>query len=410
MNTISFIKKSIQEESTLTSIEGWIFTNFHHRDHITDQLLELSPDSVSTRRWVYFLPTQGTPQKIVHRIEANILDSLPGDTLSFSSLEELENILQNYKDQKWAILSDKHLSVISQVDGGFIELLTDCGIKITSAATLVQRCKGLLSPAGIKSHERAASLLYKIVEEAWELVCFKYNTEQPLSEREIDQFILKRFSDYSLTTDHPPIIAFGKNAGNPHYEVPENNSAIAQKGDIIQFDLWAKEQFARDEQGKITSEAGIYADISWVGVYDKDISPEIEKYFSQLCKARDVVFQTIENSPSPYDITGASLDKAVREALISFGYKDFIKHRTGHGIDTECHGSGVNLDSIEFPDNRKLLEGSCFSVEPGIYLPSFGMRTEIDIYISHGKPQISGSLFLKSKDIEIPQQHLLRIH
>lgn len=417
-NKVLFCQKTIQSalecEKTRSKAFGWVFTNFSHRDKLSDSLLDLDMLSVSTRRWIYVIPTQGEPIKIVHAIEKAILDSLPGKTFVYTGQEELRDHLQQFSGSTLSILTDADIPVISTVEAGFVAFLHSCNIKTTSAASLIQRTKGLLTKKGIESHERAAALLYRIVKEAWGFVSEKFNSNEDLFEHDVQSFMLQKFADYSLVTDHAPIIAFGKNTGDPHYDSPKKNSARAKKGDIIQFDLWAKEAFASDENGDISPEAAIFADISWLGVYGTQVPQHYSDAFTHLIAARDTVFATLtkkakNSATAVFDVTGSELDAGVRKSLIASGYKEWIKHRTGHGIDTSCHGSGANLDSVEFPDHRTLLEGSCFSVEPGIYSDKYGMRTEIDVYIKDGFPVISGSLFAKSDSLPVPQKELLYI-
>ncbi len=409
MFNLQAIQNALQ---TQTAMHGWVFTNFSHRDSLTDSLLSLNADTISSRRWVYIIPTSGNPVKIVHAIERSILEDLPGDTIVYSGRKELISILKQYSSSTFACLVDKDISVISTVDAGFIQSLQECDINVVSASQLIQITKGLLTPKGIESHERAATLLYKIVLETWEFISFKFKANLEVSEYDVLQFILNKFATYSLVYHHEPIVAFGKNAGDPHYSVPISNSAIAKKGDIIQLDIFAKEKAALDENGNISKEGAIYADISWVGVYDTTVPQDYKETFETLCSARDIVYTILHDKACEnrlFDVTGFELDAAVRDILISAGFQNDIKHRTGHGIDTACHGSGVNLDSVEFPDKRTMLNGSCFSVEPGLYFDSYGMRTEIDIYIENGMPRISGSKFTKLTEIEIPQKNILYI-
>ncbi len=403
MFNIQTIQSALQ---TIPEMHGWIFTNFSHRDTLTDSLLSLDTDSISTRRWVYVVPTEGEAYKIVHSIESGMLDSLPGNKLVYSGRSELLNILNNFSNKTYAVLSDENISVISTVDSGFVKTLHDCNIKTLSAASLIQITKGLLSAQGIESHERAATCLYMIIEHTWNFICSKYTSNVPISEYDVLEFILNKFKEFSLVYDHEPIVAFGKNAGDPHYSVSKTGSAIAQKGDIIQLDIFAKEADLGDEQ------KAIFADISWVGVFDTEVKDVYKEAFSRLCESRDIVYTTLleyANTSKLHSVSGCDLDEQVRKILIHYGYTDVIKHRTGHGIDTACHGSGVNLDSVEFPDKRKLLNGSCFSVEPGIYFGEFGMRTEIDIYIENGFPVISGKRDNKTTTLQVPQMELLII-
>jgi len=403
---------AIKKESTRSHLAGWIFSNFSHHDKLTDTLFQLNT-TICTRRWIYIIFADKEPLKILHDIEPHALDTLPGISKSYYAMDTMQKYLQEYSDKTFAILSDSHNAEISTMDGGFIDILHSCGICTITAAPLIQRIKGVLTQSGIQSQERAATLLYSIIDRTWEKVCEAYSNKIPLYEKSLEQFIMHCFDEYNLVTDHPPIVAFGSNTGNPHFEVPENNSAKAHEGDIIQFDIWAKEAIAADNNGTIGSQNAVYADISWVGVFSQKPTDAQSRDFENLIQARDSVYKTLTtatNENSIFSITGASLDKIVRQNLISNNYEQYLRHRTGHSIDTDCHGSGVNLDSIEFPDNRTLLEGSCFSVEPGIYSKAGGMRTEIDIYIQNGTPIISGKKFATKNSLPIPQKTLLTIN
>ena len=347
MNTIESIIDAVAEESRSNGLGGWIFTNFSHRDTLTDSLLGLDPNVVSTRRWIYIINGDRTCTKIVHAIENHNLHSLPGDKSAvYNSKEMMMEFLSKNIDssKRYALLCDEDIPVISTVDGGFTLLLSKLGISTCSAASLIQRNRGILSENRILSHERSASLLYLTVYDTWSFISKFYKENKPLSERDVCDFILAEFEKFNLITDHPPIVAFGKNSGNPHYEVPDTNSAIAKKGDVIQLDIWAKDKDDPD---------AIYADISLVGVYAEKPSEEVTKLFDTVCKARNIVKTTIEECG--INVTGAELDAKVRAVITEAGYISAVKHRTGHGIDTSCHGSGANLDSIEFPDKRKLL-------------------------------------------------------
>ncbi|MDR2759666.1 MAG: aminopeptidase P family protein, partial [Spirochaetaceae bacterium] len=272
------------------------------------------------------------------------------------------------------------LCSVSYLDRGTAATLEKAGLTLVSAAALIQRFKGLLDEKSIESHERAVSGLYHIVEIAWERVKRSYAEKKSLHEGDIRQLMLEEMKKQGLITDHPPIVAGGVNSGNPHYDF-SGAGAVFKAGEVIQFDLWAKE----------TAEESVYGDISWVGVYAPEASAPVEKAFGDLIHAREGVLDFITNElQAGKKLTGAMTDQKTRTLLIERGYGEAIKHRTGHGIDTECHGSGVNIDSVEFPDSRFLLEGSCFSLEPGIYFSDFGLRTEIDVYILRGKPMVSG--------------------
>jgi Xaa-Pro aminopeptidase len=366
--------KAIREER----LDGWLFVNFAHRDRLTDTLLSLDPTSVATRRWFYFIPAQGNPLKLVHTLERSILDGLPGETEVYASFAELKSALSRLSGLRLAILCDPTLQVLSTFDAASADLIRSMGIETVSAASIVQRVHGLLDARGIESHERAARALYASVHKAWAFVEGAFARGTPPTETAVRDYLLAILDEAGLITDSPPIVASGPNAGNPHYS-PTGSGRTLADDEILQFDIWAKEP------------SGIYADISWVGFTGPRVPERAETRFAELIAARDLVIPALEAAlSSETSPTGADLDRLVRTRLAERFPLSAIRHRTGHGIDTECHGTGVNLDSVEFPDHRRILEGSCFSVEPGIYFEDEGYRTEIDIYIRDGKPIVSG--------------------
>ena len=375
------MQEAIREEH----LDGWLFCNFAHRDRLTDSLLELPPDSVSSRRWFYLIPDRGQPVKIVHSIERGILDTLPGGKTVYSGRYELAAGLSGFAGLTVAVLCDPDIQVLSTIDAASYLLVRDCGLHPVSAAALLQRFKGIMDAAGTESHERAARVLYRLVSDSWDLVRAAFRTGEPVSEGDIQDFMLDRFKKEGLVTDHPPIVATGSHSGDPHYDVPgkpfsaRGRGSFLAAGDVVQFDLWARYP------------GGIFADISWVGYCGKTVPETVQRRFGTLLRARDLVKPAIEKALAAGNpVTGSELDAQVRAFLLQNVPPEAVRHRTGHGIDTDCHGSGVNLDSYEFPDTRRLLEGSCFSVEPGIYFDDAGFRTEINIYIHGGKPVISG--------------------
>lgn len=370
------IKEAIRSED----LSGWLFSNFHHRDPLADSLLGLSPLSVNSRRWFYLLRSDGPALKIVHAIEAGILDSLPGEARPYRSLAELKAILSTECRGRWACDYSANIPVISFLDAGCMDLLRSCGLACLSAESLIQRVKGLLDEDGIRSHEKSAAALGRIVVATWEFVRSARLGSTELREGAIRGFILDSFAREGLVTDHPPIVASGPASSDPHYDFSGPGRRV-EPGEIIQLDIWAKGGGPQD----------VYADISWVGVFGPEASPRQAKTATELFAARDAALAMIRQGlESGAQVRGMDVDSITRDFLASRGYGAFIKHRTGHGIDTECHGSGANLDSVEFPDERFLLEGSCFSIEPGIYMDDFGLRTEIDVYIKNGLARVSG--------------------
>ena len=365
----------IVEAIRQNDIDGWLFFNFQHKDPIADKLLDIPINAVNTRYWFYIINKSGDAFKLVHSIESSILKHLPGKTYTYNSLESLKTNLKLFSGNRLAGQYSKNLPQISFLDYGTLLLLNNLNINIVSSEELVQSIN-LLDNTNIESHLVTSKILYSIVESTWDFIRHNKN----IYEKEIENQIMENFSINNLTTNHPPIVAFGKNTGDPHY-TPKGNGAKLKDNDVVQLDLWAKKIGKKE----------IYADISWIGIYSNSIKKKHKEVFSALIKARDtasnyIIKQINDNKP----ITGIEIDSIVRESIIKSGYEKGLMHRTGHSIDTNSHGWGVNLDSIEFPDTRKLCSGSCFSIEPGIYLSDFGMRTEINMYIFNNKAFISG--------------------
>ncbi len=362
------------------NLDGWLFYNFHHRDPLADQILERKPSLVNSRPWVYAAARDGESLKLVHAIERDALDGLPGKTEVYSSAEQFNLCLKSLSGRRWGAHFSDTLPIISYLDKGMFSRFETAGLILVSAASLIQRFKGLLDKLGFASHLRANAALHQLIDKAWSAIERAYHAGDTLFEGDIRRLLLEGLAEKGLISDHPPIVAVGANSGNPHYDF-SGDGAPFRAGDCVQLDIWAKEK----------AQTSIYADISWVGVYGPQAAAPVKAAFQSLRDTRDAAVAFIEASLAKgASLTGAEVDSFVRHRLSALGYSEALRHRTGHGIDTECHGSGVNLDAVEFPDHRFLLEGSCFSIEPGLYFDDFGLRTEIDVVIKDGRPLVSG--------------------
>lgn len=385
MSDLSLLTEAIRQES----LDGWLFCNFAHRDRLTDQTLGLDPGAVSTRSWFYLLFPAGEAVKVVHAMETEVLSSLPGMVRTYTGREELIDTLSRFSGQKFAVLHDPVLTVLSTMSGGHLSTIESCGIQTVSAAGVVQRVNLFKTDTDYDSHEKAAVILYRAISGAWKHISDTLHAGTSLTEGAIRDYLLEFMAAEDLVTDHPPIVAAGANTANPHYSVPDDPSrtggAIIGHDTLVQFDLW----------GKLPG--GMYADISWVGYTGSRCPREYQERFTLIRDARDLVVSAVGDAfRTGTVISGAAIDERVRAFLRAGTTRDrnidptWIRHRTGHAIDRDCHGSGANLDSVEFPDSRPILEGSCFSVEPGVYCNDYGMRTEINVYIRHGIPVVSG--------------------
>lgn len=379
------IKKAILEEN----LSGWLFFNFRHRDIIADRILGINKSFINSRGWFYIVFPDRENIKITHSVEPEALSHLPGKQLYYTSREELKQHLLAFSGMEFATQKDKNLTQISYLDSGTSDLLAGCGITLASSAALLSRTIGILDRNQIESHESCASLLYAIVRESWEYVCHKTAKGEALTEKMVQSFILDNFRKLKITTEHPPLVAFGSHTADPHYETGTIETFL-EKNSLVQFDIWGK------------TEENIYADISWVGFSGKTLPPGYEKAFNAVVMARDNVVSFIRAKlASGTTVTGYEADDCARYFFAEMGLSSGIRHRTGHSIDSELHGCGTNLDSIEFPDHRPLYNGACFSIEPGLYFRDFGVRSEINSYILDNTLVVSGG---------IPQSTILMIH
>jgi Xaa-Pro dipeptidase len=368
------------------NLSAWLFSNFHHKDPISDRVLSVPPEATNSRPWIYLLRQDESAEKLVHTIENKILDHLPGQKRIYASRQQFLSHLREMAAglTRVACNFSGEIPAISHIDHGTVEVLEDCGFSLAPASTLIQRVLGGLDKAEIDSHRRAADHLYDIVAEVWQRLRKEMRSAVPVWETTVQGWILGMFEELGLTTDSPPIVAAAENSADPHYS-PEagaaGRGALLATGAVLQLDLWAKEK----------ASGSVYADISWVGLLDTTVPGIVESVFKTVAQARELAVSFIGRSlAAGQSVSGERVDREVRTFLERSGYGANLRHRTGHGIDQEVHGFGVNLDSVEFPDSRLLMEGSCFSVEPGVYLDDFGMRSEINVYISGGRPVVSG--------------------
>jgi len=372
---------ALQEAVRGEGLDGWLFCGFHHRDPLADEILGRDPGSTNSRLWIYAVPAAGSPVKIVHAVEPGALADLPGDSRRYRGRDELTAALAPLAGRRWGAHWSENITAVSFLDAGTARVLERAGLVLADASALIQRFRGLLDEAGMASHERAAVCLYEIVNAAWGMVRRAWASGRPVTEGGVRALMLAEMDRRGLVTDHPPIVAAGINASDCHYDFTGPGRTFVE-GDVVQFDLWAKEK----------TPGAIYADISWAGFFGRGPVPAaLQHCFEAVLRAREAALALIaEETAGKRRLSGARVDEAAREVLTRLNLGHGLRHRTGHGIDREVHGSGVNMDAVEFPDHRAVLDGSCFSLEPGLYFDDWGMRTEIDVYIRDGRPVVSG--------------------
>jgi Xaa-Pro dipeptidase len=374
----------LQKDLRAAKIDGWLFYDFRGRDPIAQRILYL-PAGMRTRRWYYFVPAKGTPKKLVHRIEAGSLGAVPGDTLYYAGQKELRDNLKKAlgKSKKVAMqYSPKNaIPYVAMVDAGTVELVRSLGPKVVTSADLVQKYEACWTSAQLESHFAAGRAIDRIVREAFEHAAKAVKQKKHITEYDLQQFMLRKFDEAGVVTEEGPDVAVNQNASDPHYGPSKESSSPIREGDLLLLDVWGKQK-APDS---------VYYDITWMGYLGAAVPEKYAKVFRVLREARDRAVELIRSSvKAGKPLQGWQVDKAARAVVEKAGYGKYFFHRTGHSIGTSVHGNGVNMDGLETQDERHLIPHTCNSVEPGIYLPEFGMRTEVDVYVDDKEACVTG--------------------
>ncbi len=376
----------MQKDLRAAKLDGWLFYDFRGRDPIALRILDLPP-GMRTRRWFYFVPAKGTPKKLVHKIEAGSLAAVPGDTLYYAGQKELRNNLKKAlgKSQKIAMqYSPKNaIPYVAMVDAGTVELVRSLGPKVFTSADLVQKYEACWSKEQLESHLAAGRAIDRIVRQAFDHAAKCVKESKPLTEYDLQRFILQKFDEAGIMTEEGPDVAVNQNASDPHYGPKREKSSPIREGDLLLLDVWGKQK----------SPNSVYYDITWMGYLGASVPEKYAKVFRVLRDARDRAAELIRSSvKAGKPLQGWQVDKAARSVVEKAGYGKYFFHRTGHNIGTSVHGNGVNMDGLETQDVRHLIPHTCNSVEPGIYLPEFGMRTELDVYIDDKEARVTGAI------------------
>jgi Xaa-Pro dipeptidase len=379
--------KAIQMELRASRIDGWLFYDHHHRDPIAGHILGLGKNGMATRRWFYFIPSRGEPRKLVHRIEQGALDSLAGRKQVYAGWEELHKqlgkLLSGSRKIAMQYSPENNITYIGLVDAGTVELVRKLKKKVVTSADLVQRFEAAWMPDQLESHLEAGNIVDRITRMAFERAAACVREGRPLTEIELQQWIVERFHANGLTTADPPMAAVQPNNGNPHYEPKPGVSRPIRAGDLLLLDIWAK----CDRPGSV------YYDITWVGYLGERVPDAYAKIFRIVRDARDRAIQFVKVSVAKgRTIHGWEVDHVARETIRKAGYAKYFVHRTGHSIGQEVHGNGANMDGLETRDDRKIVSNTCFSIEPGIYLPEFGIRSEVNVYVGEKEARVTGTI------------------
>ena len=383
---MSFDVQAVQKDLKAANLDGWLFYDFRGRDPIAHRILQLPP-TMRTRRWFYFVPTKGTPRKLVHKIESESLAALPGETLYYAAQSELqENLAKLVRDAQSIAMqysARNAIPYVSMVDAGTVELVRSVGPKIFSSADLVQKYEACWTTEQLESHLAAGEAVDRIIREAFQLAAKGARDGKPLTEYVLKQWILNAFDVAGVTTEEGPDVAVGANASDPHYGPVEGKSAPIREGELLLLDVWAKKK----------TPGSVYYDVTWTGFLGVKVPEEYAKVFGVVREARDKAVELIRSSIAKgKPLQGWQVDNAARSVINGAGYGEYFFHRTGHSIGESVHGNGVNMDGLETRDTRHLIPRTCTSIEPGIYLQKFGIRSEVNVYIGEREARVTGAI------------------
>lgn len=365
------------------NVDGWLFYDFRGSDPIGRRVLGLG-DRMATRRWFYFVPARGEPRGLVSAVESAALSGLPGVMRVYRSWADLQEgvaaMLHGVRRVAMQYSPRGEVPYVSLVDAGTIELVRAAGVEVCTSADVVQRIEAVWTAEQFASHARAADIVRSLVDDAFEEIGRQCRQGRPADEGGIQRFLLDGFATHGLVTHHPPIVAADAHSADPHFATPPAGGALLGDGSFVLIDLWAKEP------------EGVYADITWTGYVGAVVPERYAGVFDIVRRARDAGVDTVRAAlADDRALRGCEVDAAVRGVIDAAGCGAHFVHRTGHSIGVEVHGTGANIDGFETPDTRRLLPGTCFSIEPGVYLPGeFGVRSELNLFIDGDRAVVTG--------------------
>jgi Xaa-Pro dipeptidase len=386
IRNMSLDLQQLQSDLRAAKLDGWLFYDFRGRDPIAQRILKLPP-SMRTRRWFYFVPAKGTPRKLVHRIETESLATMPGDTLYYAGLDELKTnlakTLGRAKNVAMQYSPKNQIPYVSMVDAGTIEMVRAAGVKVVSSADLVQKYEACWTPDQLKSHLAAGAIVDRVVQGAFQQAAKYVREKRALTEYDLQQWIRREFDGAGIVKEPGPDVAVNANASDPHYGPQPGASSQIREGDLLLLDVW----------GKLEAVGSVYYDITWMGFLGSKVPEKYTKIFSIVRDARDKSINLIQSHiAAGKPLQGWQVDKAARSVIEKAGYGKYFFHRTGHSIGETIHGNGANMDNLETHDVRHLIPGTCNSIEPGIYLKEFGVRSEVNMYIDEREARVTGPI------------------
>ena len=375
---------AIQQELQKQNLDGWLFFDHHKRDPLAYRILGFQPASHVTRRWYYWIPAAGEPRGMVHRIEAARLDSLPGDKILYSSWGEQTGGLRALLGPARRVAMQYSplcaIPYVAMVDAGTVDLVRSLGVDVVTSAELIQHFEARWTPDQLASHLEAGRRVDRVRAQAFDMIREITRAGGVTQEFAVAQFVRDAFAKAGLFAEDGPIVGVNANAANPHYEPSAEITSEIRSGDLVLLDMWAK----------LNQPGSVYYDITWTGFCGDHPSGEILKVYSVVSGARDAAIATVKEKVN--DLRGFEVDDAARGYIASRGYGDYFVHRTGHSIGEEVHGNGANMDNLETHDERRVVPWTCFSIEPGVYLKNFGIRSEVNMFVGDTEAIVTGEI------------------
>jgi Xaa-Pro aminopeptidase len=377
---------AVQDRLRKAGLDGWLLYDFHGSNPIAARLAGLTDGThMTTRRWYYLIPAAGQPRALVHAIERHNLDALPGDRTIYSGRQQLDagltHLLSGMKTVAMEYSPMCAIPYLSRVDAGTVEMVRARGVDVVSSGDLVQQFEAAWTDEQLATHRAASESLYRIKDRAFAVAADALKQGRSLNEFQLQQQMMQWFDEEGLVTDSAPVVAVGGNAGNPHYLPTADQCRDVVRDEVLLLDLW----------GKKRDKGAVFADITWVGVTSARVPDEVSRAFRAVADARDAAVRlVVDAAQSGRDLRGWEVDEAARSVLQDQGYSDQIVHRTGHSLGENVHGNGVHMDDFETHDDRRLLPGTGFTVEPGLYFETFGVRTEINVYRGEREAIVTG--------------------
>jgi Xaa-Pro aminopeptidase len=379
--SIPAVQQALKEEG----LDGWLLYDFHGSNPVARRLADIGSGIKTTRRWYYMIPASGEPRKLVHAIESFNLDHLQGGKTVYSQRDTLasglKSVLSGAKRVAMEYSPGNNIPYISRVDAGTVESVRQLGIDVVSSGDLVQRFEAIWSEAQLGTHREASDRLYRIKDRAFDFIRQARAAGRAITELDVQRDMVRAFEQEGLITDDPPVVAAQENAGDPHYGPSEHKHRPINAGEVVLLDLW----------GKLPSPGAVFADITWVGFTAAEVPEKYVTAFNAARDGRDAAIALVQDRVrAGKDIRGFEVDRACRTVLEQRGFGPQFVHRTGHSLGTEVHGNGVHMDDFETHDERRLIPGTGFTIEPGVYTKEFGVRTEINMYVGGREATVTG--------------------